>query len=152
MLKKSRKACKGLVIARRPERPTKQSRRARLRLLRRSLRSLLAMTRCRGFFNNLVIGKEVEESIEKVRQEGKTRVSGPAVFSLILSIFCFVIPVIGQLICFYVAGRVLYDIKQSNGLLKGKPLAISAIVISVLYLVAFAVLFLVIIPSSAPPR
>ena len=94
-----------------------------------------------------VIGKEVEEAIEKVRQEGKPRLAGAAIFALALSIFCFVIPIVGQLICFYVAGRVLYDIKQSKGLLKGKSLAIAAIIISVFYLVAFAILFLFIIPA-----
>jgi len=95
-----------------------------------------------------VIGKEKEEAIDRVVQEGKPRISGPAIFALVLSIFCIVIPVVGQFICFYVCGRVLYDIKQSKGLLKGKSLAIAGIVISVAYLIAFAVLFLFIIPQS----
>lgn len=92
-----------------------------------------------------VVGKEIEPAIEKIRQEGKQRISGPAIFGFVLSIFCVVVPIIGQLICFYVCGRVLYDIKQSNGLLKGKSLAIAGIVISSALLIGFIVLFLFVI-------
>ena len=87
-----------------------------------------------------VVGSEREKSIEKVIQDGKSRISGPSIFALVLSIFCFVVPIIGQLICFYVCGRVLYDIKQSKGLLKGKTLAIAGIVISIIYLIIYALL------------
>jgi uncharacterized RDD family membrane protein YckC len=89
-----------------------------------------------------VVGKEREESIEKVVQEGKPRIAGPAVFALFLSIFCIFIPIVGQVICFYVCGRVLYDIKQSKGLLKGKSLAIAGIIISTVILIGFIILFL----------
>lgn len=92
------------------------------------------------FCKTYVIGIEAEKSIEKIVQEGKPRLSGPAVFSLLLSIFCFVVPIVGQLICFYVCGRVLYDIKQSKGLLKGKSLAIAGIVVSIIYLIIYALL------------
>ena len=95
-----------------------------------------------------VLGKEIEPAIEKIRQEGKQRISGPAIFGFVLSIFCVVIPIIGQLICFYVCGRALYDIKQSNGLLKGKSWAIAGIVISIALLVGFIYLFLFVIPTS----
>ena len=99
-----------------------------------------------------VIGKEVEEAIERVRKEGKPRMSGPAIFSLVLSILCFTIPIFGQLICFYVAARVLHDIRQSEGLLKGKSLAITAIVISILYLIILVVLAVIMVFSSASTR
>jgi len=95
-----------------------------------------------------VVGTETEPAIEKIRQEGKQRISGPAIFGLLLSIFCIVIPIIGQLICFYVCGRALHDIKQSNGLLKGKSLAIAGIIISIALLVGFIYLFIFVIPHS----
>jgi uncharacterized RDD family membrane protein YckC len=95
-----------------------------------------------------VVGTEAEPAIAKIRQEGKQRFSGPAIFGLLLSIFCIVIPIIGQLICFYVCGRALYDIKQSNGLLKGKSLAIAGIIISVVLLIGFIFLFVFGIPRS----
>jgi len=96
-----------------------------------------------------VVGTEREEAIEKVVQEGKSRIAGASIFGFLLSIFCIVIPIVGQAICFYVCGRVLYDIKKSNGLLKGKTLAIAGIAISIIYLIGYAVLFLVIIPQSS---
>lgn len=98
--------------------------------------------------NTIVVGTETEPAIEKIRQEGKQRISGPAIFGLILSIFCIVIPIVGQLICFYVCGRALYDIKQSNGLLKGKSLAIAGLAISTLLLIVF-ILFLLVIPAKS---
>jgi len=109
-------------------------------------RRMLHDRACKTF----VISKEVEEAIEKIRQEGKPRLAGASIFALILSIVAFVVPVIGQIICFYVCGRVLYDIKQSNGLLRGKSLAMAGLIISVVYLIAFAVLFLFIIPATSP--
>jgi len=89
-----------------------------------------------------VVSKEIDPAIEKIRRGGKTRMSGTAIFAFILSIVCFVIPAAGQLICFYVSGRAIYDIKHSNGLLKGKFLAVAAIVISIVYLMALAGLLL----------
>lgn len=93
---------------------------------------------CRTF----VIGKEYDPGIEKIRREGKPRVSGPAIFALLLSIFCVMLPVVGPLLCAYVCFRVLYDIKQSNGLLKGKALAIAGLVISALWIIGFIVMLL----------
>jgi uncharacterized RDD family membrane protein YckC len=87
-----------------------------------------------------VVGRERERSIEKVIQNGKPRIAGPSIFALVLSIFCIFIPIVGQLICFYVCGRVLYDIKQSKGLLKGKTLAIAGIIVSIIYLIFYALL------------
>lgn len=87
-----------------------------------------------------VVGKGQEEAVEKVIQEGKPRIAGAAIFALFLSIFCICVPIIGQLICFYVALRVLHDIKQSKGLLKGKSLAVTSIIISAALLIAFVVL------------
>src|SRR3989338_924352 len=95
-----------------------------------------------------VIGKEREEAIEKVVQGGKPKIAGPAIFALLLSIFCIFIPIVGQVICFYVCGRVLYDIKQSKGLLKGKSLAIAGIIISTVILIGFIILFLFVMPRS----
>jgi uncharacterized RDD family membrane protein YckC len=93
------------------------------------------------FCKTIVVSTGTEPAIEKIRQEGKQRISGPAIFGLILSIFCIVIPIAGQLICFYVCGRVLSDIKQSKGLLKGKTFAIAGIVISALVLIAYVIVF-----------
>ena len=95
-----------------------------------------------------VVGKGIEPVIEKICQEGKKRISGPAIFGFILSIFCVIIPILGQLICFYVCGRALYDIKQSNGLLKGKFWAILGLSISAVLLIGFIILFLFVIPHS----
>ncbi len=95
-----------------------------------------------------VIGKEKEDAIDNVVQEGKERISGAAVFSLILSVFCIIIPVVGQIICFYVCGRAIYDINQSDGLLKGKYLAIAGMIISAAFLIAFLILFFFIIPQG----
>jgi len=95
-----------------------------------------------------VVGKKEEDAIKKVVEEGKPRIAGASIFALFLSIFCIVIPVLGQLVCFYVCGRVLYDIKQSKGLLKGKSLAISGIIISIGYLMFFLYIILFIMPSS----
>ena len=86
------------------------------------------------------IAIETEEVIEKVVKEGKPRISGPAIFGFLLSIFCIFVPIIGQLICFYVCGKVLYEIKKSNGLLKGRSLAIGGIVISAVILIGFVAL------------